>query len=87
MNIRRFRVLHAAGRYYAEIARECGVDWRTVKKYLAEDASSVPPSGPPRLRCPQSSCSARRTLADANPVRRVMPSIVCKKHPGLAMAG
>ena len=48
MNIRRFRVLHAAGATYAEIARECGVDWRTVRKYLAQDAPTVPPSAPPR---------------------------------------
>lgn len=48
MNIRRFRALHAAGATYAEIARECEVDWRTVKKYLAEDAASVPPTAPPR---------------------------------------
>jgi transposase len=48
MNIRRFRALHAAGATYAEIARECGVDWRTVRKYLAEDSASVPPSAPPR---------------------------------------
>ncbi|WP_121259015.1 IS21 family transposase, partial [Nocardioides ferulae] len=49
MNIRRFRSLHAAGATYAEIGRECGVDWRTVKKYLAEDASSVPPAAPARV--------------------------------------
>lgn len=48
MNIRRFRALHAAGASYAEIARECGCDWRTVRKYLAEDAPSVPPSAPSR---------------------------------------
>jgi transposase len=48
MNVRRFRALHAAGATYAEIARECGCDWRTVRKYLAEDAPSVPPSAPPR---------------------------------------
>lgn len=48
MNIRRFRALHAAGASYAEIGRECGVDWRTVRKYLAEDAVSVPPAAPPR---------------------------------------
>ncbi len=45
MNVRRFRALHAAGATYAEIARECGCDWRTVRKYLAEDAPSVPPAG------------------------------------------
>src|SRR4051794_5173325 len=48
MNIRRFRALHAAGASYAEIARECEVDWRTVRKYLAEDAPSVPPAAPRR---------------------------------------
>jgi transposase len=48
MNIRRFRALHSAGATYAEIARECGVDWRTVRKYLSEDAPSVPPSAPLR---------------------------------------
>lgn len=48
MNIRRFRALHVAGATYAEIGRECGVDWRTVRKYLAEDAPSVPPAAPPR---------------------------------------
>jgi transposase len=40
--------LHAAGATYAEIGRECGCDWRTVRKYLAEDAPSVPPAAPPR---------------------------------------
>lgn len=48
MNIRRFRALHAAGASYAEIARECGVDWRTVRKYLAEDSPSIPPWAPSR---------------------------------------
>ena len=48
MNIRRFRTLHAAGATFAEIGRECGCDWRTVRKYLAEDAVSVPPAGPSR---------------------------------------
>ncbi|MGH3497572.1 MAG: IS21 family transposase [Nocardioidaceae bacterium] len=48
MNIRRFRSLHAAGATYAEIGRECGVDWRTVRKYLEQDGPCVPPSAPPR---------------------------------------
>ncbi len=48
MNIRRFRALHDAGATYAEIGRECGCDWRTVRKYLTQDAPSVPPSAPPR---------------------------------------
>lgn len=49
MNIRRFRVLHEAGASYAEIARECGCDWRTVRKYVAEEGPSVPPSAPARV--------------------------------------
>ena len=48
MNIRRFRALHTAGATFAEIGRECGCDWRTVRKYLAEDAPSIPPAAPPR---------------------------------------
>lgn len=48
MNIRRYRSLHAAGATYAEIALECGVDWRTVKKYLAADAPLTPPAAPSR---------------------------------------
>lgn len=49
MNVRRFRALHAAGATYAEIARECGCDWRTVRKYLAQDAPSAPPAAPSRV--------------------------------------
>lgn len=48
MNIRRFRVLHDTGSSYAEIARECGVDPRTVKKYLEADADVAPPQAPSR---------------------------------------
>jgi transposase len=48
MNIRRFRALHDAGASYAEIAAECGCDWRTVKKYLESSAPAVPPTGSPR---------------------------------------
>ena len=43
-----FRALHAAGATFVEIGRECGCDWRTARKYLAEDASAVPPTSPPR---------------------------------------
>ena len=49
MNIRRFRALHKSGASYAEIARECGCDWRTVRKYVAEESSPVPPAAPSRL--------------------------------------
>lgn len=48
MNIRRFRALHVAGASYAEIAAECGCDWRTVKKYLESSASAAPPVSSPR---------------------------------------
>jgi len=48
MNIRRFRVLQQAGATYAEIARECGCDWRTVRKYLTADVPVGPPKAPPR---------------------------------------
>lgn len=48
MNIRRFRALHEAGASFAEIARECGCDWRTVHKYLDDRAPAVPPAGSPR---------------------------------------
>ena len=50
-NIRRFRAPHAAGATFAEIGHACSCDWRTVRNYLAEDAASVPPSGPPRAGC------------------------------------
>lgn len=48
MNIRRFRALHDAGASFAEIAAECGCDWRTVKKYLEPSAPARPPAGSPR---------------------------------------
>ncbi|MGH3499583.1 MAG: IS21 family transposase [Nocardioidaceae bacterium] len=48
MNIRRFRALHEAGASYAEIARECGCDPRTVKKYLSADGVVLPPRAPSR---------------------------------------
>ena len=51
MNIRRFRALHERGATYAEIATKAGCDWRTVKKYIDEGATSVPPKGPSRKGC------------------------------------
>lgn len=42
MNIRRYRALHEAGASYAEIAAQCGVDWRTVKKYIEAPAGTPP---------------------------------------------
>ncbi|MPY85979.1 MAG: IS21 family transposase, partial [Actinophytocola sp.] len=46
--MRRFRALHEAGASYAEIARECGCDPRTVKKYLSQDGVALPPRAPSR---------------------------------------
>jgi transposase len=43
MNIRAMRSLKTAGASWADIARETGCDWRTVKKYLADGAPSSPP--------------------------------------------
>src|SRR5215211_1088035 len=48
MDIRRFRALREAGVSIADIARETGHDWKTVKKYLGDDAPVVPPAAPGR---------------------------------------
>jgi transposase len=49
MNLRRFRALQAAGAAtYIEIARECGCDWRTAKKYLQAGPAALPPKAPSR---------------------------------------
>ena len=48
MDLRRFRALRAAGVSVSEIARVTGHDWKTVKKYLAEEAPGSPPSAPAR---------------------------------------
>jgi transposase len=44
MDLRRFKALAEAGATWAEIARESGYDWRTVKRYLAADAPAAPPA-------------------------------------------
>jgi transposase len=54
MELRAFKALADAGATWAEIARETGYDWRTVKRYLSADAPATPPApakrGPgPRL--------------------------------------
>jgi hypothetical protein len=48
MDLRCFRFLHAKGGTYGDVGRECGCDWRNLKKHLAEDAPTVPPADPPR---------------------------------------
>ena len=44
MNIRAMRSLKTAGASWADIARETGCDYRTVKKYLAEGSPASPPA-------------------------------------------
>jgi len=42
MELRAFKALVDAGATWAEIARETGYDWRTVKRYLSTDAPASP---------------------------------------------
>jgi transposase len=44
MNLRAFRKLKDSGASLAQIARETGCDYRTVKKYLDQSASALPPT-------------------------------------------
>ena len=53
MDLRAYRALRAAGASWADIAREAGCDWRTVKKYLAEDAPATPPKVDKRVHPPK----------------------------------
>ena len=48
LELRRFRALRDAGASISEIARETGLHWRTVKKYLEGDGPAVPPVPAPR---------------------------------------
>jgi transposase len=50
LEVRRFRALHEAGASVSEIARETGLNWRTVKKYMAVRVSERVPGSRPRLR-------------------------------------
>ena len=53
MNIRAFKNLRQGGSSFADIARETGCDWRTVKKYLAEGATTTPPTVASRTHPPR----------------------------------
>lgn len=65
MNVRRFRPLHDAGASYAEIAAECGCDWRTVKKYLEIEGVALPPRAPSRKGCQPQLITGFAPLVDA----------------------
>lgn len=43
LDVRRFRALYEAGASVSEIARETGLNWRTVKKYLATEGADLTP--------------------------------------------
>jgi transposase len=43
LDVRRFRALHEAGASVSEIARETGLNWRTVKKYLTAGGADLTP--------------------------------------------
>jgi transposase len=53
MNLRAFKALADAGATWAEIARETGHDWRTVKRYLSAAAPTTPPAPTRRDRSPR----------------------------------
>jgi transposase len=53
MNLRAFKVLAETGATWAEIGRETGYDWRTVKRYLSDDAPATPPAPVKRGRGPR----------------------------------
>lgn len=65
MDLRRFKPLREAGATYKEIAAEVGVDWRTVRKYLAADADMSPPAAPARVGTQARKIDAVAQLVDA----------------------
>lgn len=50
LELRRFRALHESGTSVAEIARETGLNRRTVKKYLTETMPTPPRAAPRQAR-------------------------------------
>ncbi|MFF7250059.1 IS21 family transposase [Embleya sp. NPDC008237] len=64
LELRRFRALRESGMSISEIARETGLNRRTVRKYLSSD---VPP-GPPRKVVVPPSGGRRRVIGEVEPI-------------------
>jgi transposase len=64
LELRRFRALRQAGASISEIARETGLNWRTVKKYLEADGPAAPPA-PPRASQGRQMIAAYAPVIDA----------------------
>ena len=65
LELRRFRALRQAGASFSEIARETGLNWRTVKKYLEADGPVAPPALPPRAEPGKRVIAAYAAVIDA----------------------
>ncbi len=64
LELRRFRALREAGASYLGIARETGLNWRTVKKYLEAEGPAAPPA-PRRGRTAEAGDRRVRPVIDA----------------------
>ena len=65
LELRRFRALREAEVSISEIARETGLNWRTVKKYLEADGPAAPPEPPPRADRGKQMIAAYAPVIDA----------------------
>jgi len=65
LELRRFRALRQADVSISEIARETGLNWRTVKKYLEADGPASPPAPPPRAAPGKQTIAAYAPVIDA----------------------
>ena len=65
LELRRFRALRQADASISEIARETGLNWRTVKKYLEADGPVAPPEPPPRADRGKQMIAAYAPVIDA----------------------
>ncbi|MEV5952041.1 hypothetical protein [Streptomyces sp. NPDC051993] len=74
MDLRRFRALHEAGLSISAIARETGLNWRTVKKYVEEPPPVVPPKGSSRKGCHGKVIEPFKPVIDAGSVQSTAPA-------------